>query len=121
MLVSALSSSIRHSFERLLVIGALVFLAVLFRPNNAKSQTTSLVEDLTDDIRVPVADDPNDQISEAVAFGSMAQSRVGTGTIDVPADVDLWSFNVVAGQRISFDVDLASGSTLDSYIRLFDT
>jgi len=64
-------------------------------------------------------DDPNDQLNQAVLLGSMTQTRIGTGSIDSPTDVDMYSFTVTAGQRISFDVDLTSG--LDSYIRLFDS
>ena len=66
-------------------------------------------------------EDPNDQISEATSLSSMAQTRVGVGTIDSPTAVDMWSFTVLAGQRISFDIDRPSGSSLDSYIRLFDS
>ena len=33
-------------------------------------------------------------------------------------DVDLWRFTVMAGQKVGFDIDRASGN-LDSYIRLF--
>ena len=61
--------------------------------------------------------DGNDQISEAAAIA------VGGGvTQDVnPAtDADVYKFNVKAGQRVGFDVDRTAGSTLDSYIRLFN-
>jgi len=74
-----------------------------------------------DDIRVTGMDDPNDQISEAAPFGGITQTWTRAGTIDQAVDVDMWSFSVVAGQRISLDIDLPSGSTLDSYIRLFDS
>jgi len=74
-----------------------------------------------DDIRVTGMDDANDQISEAVPLGSITQTWTGQGTIDLPTDVDMWSFDVIAGQRISLDVDRPSGSGLDSFIRLFDS
>src|SRR6266567_1920063 len=64
--------------------------------------------------------DPNDQISEAISLGSVTETLTGTGTIDSTTDVDMWSFTVAAGQRISFDIDRPSGS-LDSYIRLFNS
>jgi len=64
-----------------------------------------------------VVADANDQISEAVATG------VGyalNGAVDDPTDVDVLAFMVVAGQRVGFDVDQPTGSTLDSYLRVFD-
>jgi subtilisin-like proprotein convertase family protein len=65
---------------------------------------------------VPVAD-ANDQLAEAAnhAVGYYATSSVENAT-----DVDVWGFDVVAGQRVSFDVDATSGSALDSYLRLFN-
>ena len=65
-------------------------------------------------------DDPNDQISGAVALGAMTQTRTNSGAIDSPTDVDIYSITVQAGQRISFDIDQTSAG-FDSYIRLFDS
>jgi hypothetical protein len=68
-------------------------------------------------VKTVVATDANDQLSEAVA------TSVGTavsGAVDDATDVDVLAFNVVAGQRVGFDVDLPTGGTLDSYLRLFD-
>jgi len=59
-----------------------------------------------DDVNLAaVANDPNDQISEAISFGSVTRTLTGTGTIDLTTDVDMWSFTVAAGKRISFDID----------------
>jgi hypothetical protein len=41
-------------------------------------------------------------------------------TISPNSDVDMFKFTAKAGQRIGFDVDRTTGSTLDSYIRLFN-
>ena len=46
-----------------------------------------------------------------------------SGTLPDPGtdvgDVDLWRFTVTAGQWVGFDVDRASGSSLDSDLRVF--
>src|SRR5439155_5073270 len=42
-----------------------------------------------------------------------------TGSVENPTDVDVFGFDVVAGQRVGFDVDAITGSALDSYLRLF--
>jgi len=63
--------------------------------------------------------DPNDQISEPVAKGSVPPSRSHWGVISPDADVDMFSFSVSAGSTIAIDIDLPSGSGLDPYIRLF--
>lgn len=63
------------------------------------------------------ATDPNDNISGAIA--TTVGSTV-TGSISVPTDVNMYSFSVLAGQRVSFDIDHPAGSPLDSYIRLFN-
>ena len=66
---------------------------------------------------VTVDADPDDQISQAIALGSMTQTRTRTGEkISVGTDVDMYSFTVAAGQRITFDID----GGFDSFIRLFN-
>jgi subtilisin family serine protease len=71
--------------------------------------------------RVGSADDPNDQLAEAFALGlgTAASGAVGDGGVG-GTDVDTFSFAAVAGQRVGFDVDAATGGTLDSYLRVFD-
>lgn len=66
------------------------------------------------------ANDPNDQISEAEDRGSSYPLVVDNGNIDNTKDVDVFRIAVTAGQRLSFDVDQRAGSSLDSYLRLFD-
>ncbi len=63
------------------------------------------------------AQDPNDQISEAQPIGT---STTVTGSIATPIDVNLYSFNVAAGQTLSFSVHATSGS-LDPYLSVFDS
>ena len=62
--------------------------------------------------------DTDDQTTEArsISVGSSASDSVANST-----DVDLFKFTARAGQRIGFDVDPASGSTLDSFLRVFNS
>jgi subtilisin family serine protease len=71
--------------------------------------------------RAAPTDDPNDQLSEAfaLAVGTGASGTVGDGGLGA-SDVDTFSFTAVAGQRVGFNIDASSGSTLDSYLRVFD-
>jgi subtilisin family serine protease len=71
--------------------------------------------------RVAPVDDPNDQLSEALALtvGSGATGVIGDDGLG-GSDVDTFSFTAVAGQRVGFDVDTDVGSLLDSYVRVFD-
>ncbi len=64
-------------------------------------------------------DDLNDQLSGALELGRVDHTITMPGGIDAPTDVDMFSFVVAVGQRVSFDIDQTSG--LDSYILLFDT
>ena len=61
--------------------------------------------------------DTDDQISEARSL-SVGSSR--SDSISGAVDVDLLKFTVAAGQKVGFDVDQATGSTLDSYVRVFN-
>jgi len=63
--------------------------------------------------------DPNDQIREAVFKGAVPPTRAHYGVISPSTDVDMFAFNVIAGQKIGIDIDRPSGSDLDSYLRLF--
>lgn len=60
-------------------------------------------------VALPFDDDSNDQISGAGTVGTMNRTVTGPGVIGAPTDVDLFSFTVAAGQRISFDIDHNSG------------
>jgi pimeloyl-ACP methyl ester carboxylesterase len=73
-----------------------------------------------DDILL-VGDDPNDQISEAAFIGAITRTRTFSGQLNSPTDVDMVSFTVSGGQRISFDIDRTNSSNLDSVLRLFDS
>ncbi len=66
--------------------------------------------------------DPDDQISEALPLGALMQTRSSTNQIDSSTDVDLFSFSVAAGQKISFDIDATpTSAAVDSLLRLFDS
>ncbi len=61
--------------------------------------------------------DNNDQISEA---GVINVNSFITDIISSPTDVNVYKFAIPAGATLGFDINLTSGSTLDSYIRIFD-
>jgi len=65
--------------------------------------------------------DPDDQIAEAISLGVLTQTRSTQNAIDITTDVDLYSFSVAAGQKITFDIDATPASAaVDSLLRLFD-
>jgi hypothetical protein len=71
--------------------------------------------------------DPNDQIGEALATsvggtvtGTISPARTAPDPGNNHADVDMYAFAVTANQSVGFNIDLPSGSGLDSYLRLFD-
>lgn len=59
----------------------------------------------------------------AAGLGAMTESRDLVGFIGSasPLDVNMYSFSVIAGQRVIFDIDRPSGSALNSHFRLFDS
>ena len=61
--------------------------------------------------------DSDDQIGEAhaVTIGQTISDAINPWT-----DVDMWAVTVYAGQTLTFDIDRPTGSTLNSYIRLFN-
>jgi hypothetical protein len=68
--------------------------------------------------------DANDQISEADYQGAPSPTNtivMNYGNIDIGVDVDMFSFDVTAGRTIAFDVDRRNGSSLDSYLRIFNS
>src|SRR5438094_247516 len=70
-------------------------------------------------LTVEAADtDPDDQISEAMPMGT-AETRTGL-EVDSPTDVDMFSVTVAAGQTVGIDIDDPAGSSLNSWIRVFD-
>jgi hypothetical protein len=66
----------------------------------------------------PAPGDSDDQIGEArsLSIGSSVGDSIGGAT-----DVDMFKFTATAGQRIGFDVDPASDSALDSFLRVFNS
>ncbi len=54
--------------------------------------------------------------SRSVSIGTSVSDSIGIST-----DVDVYSFTATAGQTYSFDINLTSGSLLDSYLRLFNS
>ena len=62
----------------------------------------------------------NDQISEAIYLGTMTEVRSYSGeAISYQTDVDMFSFDVSVGQKVSIDIDRLSNGGGDPYIRLF--
>lgn len=67
--------------------------------------------------------DPDDALSEATTLGSISTTAiVRSSTIDPDVDVDMFRFNVAAGQVVDFDIDTAANGPggLGSYLRLFN-
>jgi len=62
--------------------------------------------------------DPGNTIglAELIAVGNIVTGQA----IDTTTDVDMYKFTVAAGQRVSFDIDRLAGSSLNSFIRLFN-
>jgi pimeloyl-ACP methyl ester carboxylesterase len=63
----------------------------------------------------------SDQISTAKSLGSVGDDHSASGTLSSGTDVNLFSFTVQSGQRVAFDVDVPTGATLNSYLRVFDS
>jgi hypothetical protein len=64
--------------------------------------------------------DTNDQTSEAVVMTVSTSGKSTSGTIDIGTDVDMFSFNVAAGKRISFNENKSGKTSLNSMLRLFN-
>ena len=67
--------------------------------------------------------DSDDSIPEAIVLGSVTTTGSTTANaIDPDIDVDMYQFNVTAGQIVDFDIDttLNGPGGLGSYIRLFN-
>ena len=67
--------------------------------------------------------DPDDSLAEANVLGDISTTPSTTSSsIDPDIDVDMYRFNVTAGQVVEFDIDtpLNGPGGLGSYIRLFN-
>lgn len=65
--------------------------------------------------------DLDDQIREAVNLGAANRQLTRNDSMANTTDVDMVRFAVTAGQQLAFDIDLRSGSRLDSVVRLFNS
>src|SRR4051812_32209954 len=67
--------------------------------------------------------DPDDELSEARSLNLSTGTAIVTGeAISLPTDVDMFSFTVAAGQRLSFDVDhIGTATDQDTVLRLFNS
>ena len=66
----------------------------------------------------------NDTFDDDATLATARKLTIGqtvSGAISPSRDVDIYKFTVTAGQRIGFDIDFPAGSTLDSFLRLFDS
>ena len=62
------------------------------------------------------------RFSDAIPLASKKGAIDILGTIDLPDDVDIYSFSVDRGQRFSFDIDLLeTNSNFRPFLRLFDS
>jgi len=102
------------------------YVGVSGSPNSAYSATTGNGDaagstggyKLTLTATAPPVADSDDQTTEA---RSISVGGSVSDTIANSMDVDLFKFTAKAGQKIGFDVDPASGSTLDSFVRVFNS
>ncbi len=71
-----------------------------------------------------MANDTDDQISEAISLGIASTTpRTASDAISPDTDVDMYLIGVSAGQTIDFDIDTAENGNngLGSFIRLFNS
>ncbi|MCC6511381.1 MAG: DVUA0089 family protein, partial [Pirellulaceae bacterium] len=76
-------------------------------------------------IQTPITppNDADDSIAESASLGSVSTTPISTsGNINPDVDVDMYRFNVVAGQVVDFDIDTVLNGTggLGSFLRLFN-
>ncbi len=81
------------------------------------NRTQRHIDQLVGAIGIRDTFDTNDEIAEAAPIST--SQTVTNFEIDRPTDVDLFRFDVTAGQAVGFDID-RDDTTLDARIRLFD-
>lgn len=72
-------------------------------------------------IRFDHIEDLDDQANGDEAVPTPLGMTISGKKIDYDIDVDMYRFIVAAGTTMEFDLDLPSGSSLNSYLRLFQT
>lgn len=130
------SSIVESYLDYTFATGGMYYLGVSGAPNKTYRSTDGTFDGTIGStgpyililINLPVlTPDPNDQMAEAISISVgdavtghfiQAYNTLPDPGFD-PGDVDMFSFTVTAGQRVSFDIDRPYG-VLDSYIRLFD-
>lgn len=119
---SADESYFVHEFEA----GGTYYIGVSGFKNNSYDPVTGKgdKEGSTGDYTLSLVPQPDpdydDQIHQAIPLGAMTTTRTTSErSIGAVTDVDMFSFTVKDGEKISFDVDRPS-RTLDSYLRVFD-
>lgn len=65
--------------------------------------------------------DANDTIGEAAKAAAISIGSTISKSLASAADVNIYKFSVTAGQKVGFDIDAIGGSSLNSYLRLFDS
>jgi uncharacterized delta-60 repeat protein len=64
--------------------------------------------------------DVDDTIAEVKTAAAISPGKTVSGSLASDVDVNLYRLVIGASETISFDLDAASGSSIDSYFRLFD-
>lgn len=105
---------------------SLVFSTAGLLPGNYSATITITAGSATNSpttvpVSLLVVQDPNDRVSGAIPMGAITNTVRYTNALAFARDVDLCSFTVSAGQRLSFDIDRPDTPVLDSVIRLFDS
>ncbi len=106
--------------------GGTYYIAVSGSPNLSFNPITGLGDKLakTGEYQFVVSgipDDPDDQLSEAAALGTATSRLTSSGILSDGDDVDMYSFNVTAGQRLALGVYRDGQHTLYSALSLYDS
>lgn len=65
--------------------------------------------------------DTDGTLANAVVIPNLSTPYVVNGTIDPQCDVDLYAFQATQGELIHVDIDLPNGSSLNPYLRIFNS
>ena len=91
-----------------------------YQLNPVATEATFTLADTLAQVSVPEESEDNSTIAEANALGLSADSPsvslngfIGLSFLDLPEDVDFYSFNLEAGQTVNLDIDASEWNTLD--------
>ena len=93
----------------------------LYEVNQELTEATFILADTLDEVSVPVEIEGNDTLAEANALGLTTENstvslagQIDAGFNDPSEDVDLYTFNLEAGQTVSLDIDSSEWNTVET-------